>query len=81
MVFLTLGEIEMRGIGRLSRQGLLDALSPRLGCLPPDLAERLEDQPTDRLRLLLLAARLLYTLRQLQARDGAGTPGRGSRAD
>jgi hypothetical protein len=73
----TLGELEMHVIDPMSRQQLLEALRPRRDCLPPDLRERLEEQPTERLRLLLLAARLIHALRLLPGQDWAAGPTHG----
>jgi hypothetical protein len=67
----TLGELEMQCIDGMSRQQILEALRSRPDCLPPDLREGLEGLPTDRLGLLLLAARLIYALRQLREQDRA----------
>jgi hypothetical protein len=59
-------ELEMRSVDLMSRQQLLDAIRPRLDCLPNDLRERLDDQPDGWLRLLLMAARLVWALRLLR---------------
>ncbi len=63
-----MGGLEMQAIDVMDRQQLLEALRLRQAGLPPDLRDGLEDQPTDWLRMVLLAARLLYALRQLQGR-------------
>ena len=65
----TLTELEMQLIDTMSREQLLAAIRQRLNSLPADLLMRLEDQPTDALRLHLLAARLIGALRQMQNRD------------
>jgi hypothetical protein len=65
----TLTELEMQLIDTMSREQLLAAIRQRLNSLPPDLLMQLEDQPTDALRLYLLAARLIGALRQMQNRD------------
>jgi hypothetical protein len=64
-----LSELEMKCIEPMTREQLLAAIRKREDCLPPDLRERLEEQPMGRLKLLLLAARLIYALRQLPAPD------------
>ncbi|MFI5336602.1 MAG: hypothetical protein ACHQ5A_07450 [Opitutales bacterium] len=64
----TMGELELQVIDVMDQQQLLVALGPRRAGLPPDLRDGLEDQPTDWLRMLLLAARLLDALRLLQGR-------------
>src|SRR5262249_59058000 len=61
----TLGLLEIKCIDPMNREQLLQAIRRRLDCLPPDLGERLEEQPTGRLQLLLLAARLVHVLREL----------------
>jgi hypothetical protein len=72
----TLGQLEMHCIDRLCRQELIDAIRARGDCLPEDLRQGLENQPTDRLRLLLLAARLVHVLRQAPCcRCGGKPPG------
>jgi hypothetical protein len=63
----SLWDLELRGIDPLSRRQLLEAIRRRLDCVPPDLLERLDEQPDGWLRLLLMAARLNYALRQLRA--------------
>ncbi len=63
-----ISELELSCIDHLSRQDLLNAVRARAGDLPPDLLGRLEEQPADRLRLLLLAGRLIQVLRHTQAR-------------
>jgi hypothetical protein len=67
-----LSELEMKCIEPMTRDQLLKAIRQREDCLPPDLRERLDEQPIGRLRLLLLAARLIYALRQLPASDWMG---------
>jgi hypothetical protein len=59
------GELEMRCIDPMDRGQVLEALRRCQDGLPPDLREGLDDQPVARLRLLLLAARLIWALRQL----------------
>jgi hypothetical protein len=61
-------DLEMRSVDLMTRQQLLDAIRPRLDCLLPDLRDRLEEQPDGWLRLLLMAARITWALRQLRDR-------------
>jgi hypothetical protein len=70
-------DLEMRSVDSMTRQQLLDALRPRLGCLPSDLCERLEEQPDGWLRLLLMAARLNCALRQLRSQYSTEQAARG----
>jgi len=58
-----LTELEMRCIDSMPRQQLIDAIRSRWEFLPADLRLRIEDQSLDRLRLILLAVRLMYFLR------------------
>jgi hypothetical protein len=60
----------MRCIDPLAREQLLEAIHRRGHCLPPDLCERLDEQPTGWLRLLLMTGRLIYALRELRLRAG-----------
>jgi hypothetical protein len=72
---LPLCDIEMRSIDPMSREQLLQAIRRRLDCLPPDLGERLDEEPDGWLRLLLLSARINYALRHLRSRAwAAGSP-------
>jgi hypothetical protein len=59
-----LSELELCSIDRMSRQELVDALREYAAHLPVDLWGQLEDQPTHRLQLLLLAGRLIRLLRK-----------------
>jgi hypothetical protein len=59
----------MRCIDPLTREQLLEAIHRRVHCLPPDLCERLDEQPTGWLRLLLMSARLIYALRELRRQE------------
>ena len=61
-------DLEMRYLDAMSRPQLVEAVRERLDCLPVDLREGAEEQPTDRLRLLVFAARLIHALRQLRQR-------------
>jgi hypothetical protein len=70
----TLSELELSCIDRLSREQLLAALRNHTEHLPGDLVERLDDQSTDQLRLLLLAGRLIRVLRQWGHRGPTSTP-------
>ena len=64
-----LSELELKCIEPMTREQLLAAIRLREKCLPPDLRSQLDEQPLGRLRLLLLAARLIYALRQLPTHD------------
>jgi hypothetical protein len=66
----TLGKLEMQSIDLMSRQQLLEAIRPHQDYLAVELRDRLEEQPLEWLRLLLLAARLIHVLRK--GRNGAG---------
>ena len=70
----TVGNLEMQSIDLMSRQQLLDAIRPYRDGLAADLRERLEEQPLERLRLLLLAARLIHVLRQTRCGAGPQVP-------
>jgi hypothetical protein len=61
-----LSELELCSIDRMTRQELVEAVRARAGELPVDLLGQLEEQPTDRLQLLLLAGRLIRVLRLLR---------------
>jgi hypothetical protein len=61
-----LAELELCCIDHLTRDDLMRAVRARAADLPADLLERLEEQPTERLQLLLLAGRLIQTLRCLR---------------
>jgi hypothetical protein len=67
----TLLQLEMCYLEGMTHEQLLESLRQRADCLPADLQERLEEQPPDRLRLLLCAARLIHALRQLQTNEEA----------
>ena len=64
----TLSELELSCIDRLDRAQLIQTIRARTGDLPADLLERLEEQPTEHLQLLLLAGRLVQVLRCLRQR-------------
>ncbi len=70
----TLGKLELQQLDPLSRRQLVEAIRARRHNLPPDLLGGLEEQATDQLRLLLLTARLIEVLRELQSRAWAGGP-------
>jgi hypothetical protein len=61
----TLFAIEMLAIDRMSRADLITAVRAGLDNLPADLRQRLhlDEESTDHLRLILVAARLLHALR------------------
>jgi hypothetical protein len=65
----TLSELELACIERLSREQLVTAVRARAGDLPEDLLQRVEEQSTDSLQLILLAGRLIQVLRH-QRRGG-----------
>jgi hypothetical protein len=67
----TLIQLEMRYLQGLTREQLVEGLRERADCLPADLRERLGEQPPDRLRLLLCAARLMHALRRLPRKEEA----------
>ena len=69
-----LTELELCEIDRMTRQELIAAVRARGDDLPADLLQQLEEQPTHRLQLLLLAGRLIRVLRQLP-KDTAATLG------
>jgi hypothetical protein len=59
-------DLEMQTIEAMSRQQLLAAIRPHLDCLPPELRERLDEQPDGWLQLLVLATRLIRAVRMLR---------------
>jgi hypothetical protein len=61
-----LSALELSCMDRLSREQLIVAIRARAADLPADLLEGLEGQPTDGLRLLLLAGRLVQVLRHMR---------------
>jgi hypothetical protein len=61
-------ELELGCIDRMPRQQLIDCVRARGDELPADLLERLEEQSTERLQLLLLAGRLIQVLRRMPHR-------------
>jgi hypothetical protein len=65
-----LGKLELRCLDQMTRQELIDAIGRHGDRLQINLREGLETHSTDYLRWLLLAARLLHTLRILQASAG-----------
>jgi hypothetical protein len=52
----------------MTREELIADIRSRQDCLRRDLLERLEDESTDHLQLLLLAARLIQVLRNTSGR-------------
>jgi hypothetical protein len=62
-----LTELELSCIDRLNREELLNAVRARAGDLPGDLLVDLDELPTDRLQLVLLAGRLIQVLRHLRS--------------
>lgn len=61
-------ELESLCIDRLSHEELTAAIESHCEHLPPDLCERLDELPTDQLRMTLLTARLLHLLRNLRGK-------------
>jgi hypothetical protein len=70
-----LTELELHGIDLMPREALLDAIRSRWEFLPAELRWRIEDQSTDRLRLILLAVRLMYFLRVSRNTPRSAPPG------
>src|SRR5262249_44620780 len=71
--YATLFELEMRSIAEMSRAQLTEAIWDRLDCLPADMREGLEDETTDHLQLLLLAARFVRALRHMRKHKPLGS--------
>jgi hypothetical protein len=63
-----LSELELCCIDRMTQENLTQAIRARAADLPADLLDRLDEQPPDRLRLLLLAGRLIQVSRHLRSR-------------
>jgi hypothetical protein len=63
--FSKLLDLEMRGLQSMSRPQLTAEILKHGDCLPSDLHQRNEDEPIDRVRLLLFAARMIHALRQM----------------
>jgi hypothetical protein len=61
-----LTELELCAIDGMTRQELIAGVRARRDDLPLDLLAHLEEQPIERLQLLLLAGRLTGVLRQLR---------------
>ena len=61
-------ELELTCIDRMTRPQLIQAAQEHWDCLPASLQVRVEDEPTDHLRLLVVAGRLLHALRHLLGR-------------
>jgi hypothetical protein len=68
-----LGKLELRCLDQMTRQELIEAIGRHGDYLNIDLREGLEQHSTDYLRWLLLATRLLHTLRILQRCTGTET--------
>jgi hypothetical protein len=75
-----LSELELCSIDCMTWQELIEAVRARARDLPVDLLEQLEEQPTDRLQLLLLAGRLIRVLRLLRKETAATSSPRSRRA-
>ncbi|HEV3236174.1 MAG TPA: hypothetical protein VGZ25_04260 [Gemmataceae bacterium] len=69
-----LTELEMRCIDSMPRHQLIEAIRGRWEFLPADLRLRIEEQSIDRLRLILLAVRLMYFLRNSKNPDRVVRP-------
>jgi hypothetical protein len=69
-----LTELEMRCIDSMPRHQLIEAIRGRWEFLPADLRLRIEEQSIDRLRLILLAVRLMYFLRSSKNPDRVVRP-------
>jgi len=54
----------------MTRDQLVEGVRERSDCLPMDLREAVDEQTSDRLRLLLFAARLIHALRQSRRKPG-----------
>jgi hypothetical protein len=63
-----LGQVELAFIDGMTRPQLIEAIQARAADLPVDLLDRLEEQPSHRLQLTLLAGRLIHVLRRLRDR-------------
>jgi hypothetical protein len=61
-------QLELRHIDRMTRQELIAGIRSRQDCLREDLLEGLEEESTEHLQLLLLAARLIHVLRNTCSR-------------
>lgn len=59
-------QLEAYCIDRLTREELTESIRAQLWHLPRDLRERIDEQATDALRMLVLAARLLHVLRMMR---------------
>ena len=56
-------ELEMRYMDSMTRPQLVESVRASSDCLPTDLQEGVAEHSTERLRLLLFAARLIHALR------------------
>jgi hypothetical protein len=61
--------VELCCIDRMNHRELVQAIQARIDDLPSDLTERMEEQPIERLQLLMLTARLIHVLRRLPASE------------
>jgi hypothetical protein len=68
-----MGELELRWIVRMSRPELIRAVLACKHAVPGDLLEDLEHASTERLQLLLLAARLILVARYLRDCNSSGS--------
>jgi hypothetical protein len=57
-----LSALELSCIDRMTREQVIEAVRGRASDLPADLLERLEEQSTECLQLILLAGRLIHVL-------------------
>jgi hypothetical protein len=73
--YATVFNAEMHRLDDMSRSHLVEAVRGGVDSLPVDLRERVEEQDTEWLRLLLFAARLIHALRQWrQGREQTSQP-------
>jgi hypothetical protein len=61
-------DLELHHIDQMTRFELVAAIRSKRECLRDDLLEGLEEESTEHLQLLLLAARLIQVLRQMRGR-------------
>jgi len=70
----TVFAFEMKCLDAMDRNQLIAAVLERSDNLPADLREKLAEQDTDQLRLLLFTARLVHALRHLRSNRRAEVP-------